>query len=79
MLAIEGAGPPAVLDVVNAAGVPVVRLTDQPTADGVLQRIRAVAKAVDSNRKANYSCAKRGKGLRRSPVDGRKPGPLRGC
>ncbi|HEY8566158.1 MAG TPA: ABC transporter substrate-binding protein [Beijerinckiaceae bacterium] len=46
VLAIEGAGPPDVLNLVAQAGVPIVRVPEDPSAQGVLARIDAVARAV---------------------------------
>lgn len=46
ILAVEGAGPPDVLALVRAAGVPVVAVPEDPTEAGVLARIGAVAEAV---------------------------------
>jgi iron complex transport system substrate-binding protein len=48
ILAIEGAGPPDVLKVVAGSGIPLTRVPDEPTADGVLRRIAIVAQAVDA-------------------------------
>ncbi|MEF2550556.1 ABC transporter substrate-binding protein [Aurantimonas sp. A2-1-M11] len=46
IVAIEGAGPPAVLDVLEAASVPFVNIPDTPTPEGIAAKIRAVAAAV---------------------------------
>ncbi|WP_051013899.1 heme/hemin ABC transporter substrate-binding protein [Pararhodospirillum photometricum] len=46
ILAIEGAGPPAVLDQVRAAGVRVLDVPDQPSVAGVHDKVRRVAQAL---------------------------------
>ncbi|MEP9379250.1 ABC transporter substrate-binding protein [Aquabacter sp. CN5-332] len=46
ILAIEGSGPRATLDVLENASVPVVIIPDARTPDGVIRKIEAVAKAV---------------------------------
>ncbi|PPQ37242.1 iron complex transport system substrate-binding protein [Rhodoblastus acidophilus] len=48
ILAVEGAGPPPTLDALTAAGVPVQRVADQPTPEGVAQKILAVGAAFDA-------------------------------
>jgi iron complex transport system substrate-binding protein len=48
VIAIEGAGPPDVLRLIEGAGVPVVRTPDDHSADGVVRRIEAVAEAIDA-------------------------------
>jgi iron complex transport system substrate-binding protein len=45
VLTIEGAGPAAALDSVAQAGVPVIRVPDAPTAEGVAAKIIAVGEA----------------------------------
>lgn len=39
VLAAEGAGPPDVLRIIEGAGVPLVRVPDDPTPRGVMRRI----------------------------------------
>ncbi|MEP9350318.1 ABC transporter substrate-binding protein [Xanthobacter sp. KR7-225] len=46
IIAIEGAGPKSTLDVLKAASVPVVIVPEVHTAEGVVEKIRAVAGAV---------------------------------
>lgn len=46
VLAAEGAGPPAVLDQIREAGIPVTVVDAPPTADGVLEKIRLVGARV---------------------------------
>lgn len=46
ILAVEDAGPPAVLDQIREAGVPVVLVPDEPTPHGVLDKIDIVAAAL---------------------------------
>ncbi|HZH53891.1 MAG TPA: hemin ABC transporter substrate-binding protein [Microvirga sp.] len=48
VIAIEGAGPPDAVRLVEQAGVPVVRVDDEPSPEGIVRRIRDVAEAVDA-------------------------------
>jgi iron complex transport system substrate-binding protein len=48
VLATEGAGPPDALRLVEQAGIPVVRVNDEPSPAGIVRRIREVAAAVDA-------------------------------
>lgn len=57
IVAIEGAGPPDVLDVLEAASVPFVNIPDTPTADGIVAKIRAVADAVGAGEKGEELAA----------------------
>ena len=43
----EDAGPPEVIEHLRAAQVKLVRIPDQPSVDGVIAKIRAVAQAVE--------------------------------
>lgn len=43
VLAIEGAGPPPTIAVLEAASVPLVRVPDRYTADGIIEKIKLVA------------------------------------
>lgn len=52
VLAAEGAGPPAVLDQIREAGIPVTVIAEPPTAEGVLEKIRAVGHHVGLDAKA---------------------------
>lgn len=52
VLAAEGAGPPAVLDQIREAGIPVAIIAEPPTAEGVLEKIRAVGHQVGLDAKA---------------------------
>ncbi|WP_208539146.1 heme/hemin ABC transporter substrate-binding protein [Algihabitans albus] len=47
LLLVEDAGPPATIEQLRAAGVAIVTLPDQPTLDGVRQKVRQVAAALD--------------------------------
>lgn len=51
VLAIEHAGPSDVLRIVETAGVPITRIPDEPTPEGVLRRIETVAAAVGAHDK----------------------------
>lgn len=47
LLLVEAdAGPPAVLDQIASAGVPVIRVADEPSPQGVLEKVSAVAAAL---------------------------------
>ncbi|MEZ5935174.1 MAG: ABC transporter substrate-binding protein [Alphaproteobacteria bacterium] len=46
VIAIEGSGPPAVLDQLAEAGIDVRRIADEPTPDGVVRKIEEVATIV---------------------------------
>lgn len=46
VLAVDGAGPPDVLKIVEQAGVKVVRIPDDPSPAGVVRRIETIAQAV---------------------------------
>lgn len=47
VITIDGAGPPDAIRLVEQAGVPIVRVPDTPSPDGIVRRIREVAKAVE--------------------------------
>jgi len=47
VLATEAAGPPAVIDQIRAAGVPVRIVTHDLSPDGLGQKVRSVAEALD--------------------------------
>ena len=47
ILAEDGAGPPEALDVLRAAGVAMVAMPGDPSAEGVLAKITAVAEALN--------------------------------
>jgi iron complex transport system substrate-binding protein len=53
VLTVEGAGPPAALDAVAQAGIPVSRVPDTPTVEGVVTKIMAVGEAVGVSERAN--------------------------
>ncbi|MBB4200150.1 iron complex transport system substrate-binding protein [Rhodoblastus sphagnicola] len=57
ILAVEGAGPPATLDALTASGASVQRVADQPTPDGVAQKILAVGAALDAAKGAEALAA----------------------
>jgi len=52
VLASEEAGPPAALALVEQAGVPVVRLTAEPSLDAAVKRIEAVGSLLDHSTEA---------------------------
>lgn len=47
VLALEGAGPPDALRLIEQAGVRVVRVPDQPSAAGIVARVTVIAQALD--------------------------------
>ena len=47
VLAAEGAGPPDALRLIEQAGVPIVRVPDQPSAAGIVERVKVIAKTLD--------------------------------
>jgi len=51
VLAVEDAGPPAVLDQLREAGLPVVLVPDDPSPRGVLDKVARVAAALDEQEK----------------------------
>src|SRR3546814_1341830 len=46
ILAVEGSGPPGVMDILRSASVPLVVVPDGRTVDGMDRKIRTVAKAL---------------------------------
>ncbi|WP_245421564.1 MULTISPECIES: ABC transporter substrate-binding protein [Methylobacteriaceae] len=52
VIAAEGAGPPAVLDQIREAGIPVTVIADRPTAEGVLEKIRTIGHQVGLDERA---------------------------
>lgn len=52
VIAAEGAGPPAVLDQIREAGIPVTVIADRPTAEGVLEKIRMIGHQVGLDERA---------------------------
>jgi len=57
ILAVEGAGPPATLDALTASGAVIQRVPDQPTPEGVAQKILAVGSAFNVARDAEALAA----------------------
>ncbi|MEE4361740.1 MAG: ABC transporter substrate-binding protein [Pseudomonadales bacterium] len=58
VLALEDAGPPAVLDQLRAAGVPLVIVPDAPTPDSVIDKVRVVAEALGRVEEGNSLMAR---------------------
>lgn len=48
VLAVADSGPPAALEQIRDAGVPVVLIPDEPTPQGVLEKIAMIATALDA-------------------------------
>lgn len=46
VLLLEGAGPPTTIDQLRAAEVPLLMVPDDPSADGIVEKIRVVAAAI---------------------------------
>lgn len=46
VLALEGSGPPAVLEQIRAAGIPVVTVPAEDSPEGAVEKIRVVARAL---------------------------------
>lgn len=47
VLASEGAGPPDALQLIEQAGVRIVRVPDQPSAEGVVERVKVIAATLE--------------------------------
>ncbi|MEW5424450.1 hemin ABC transporter substrate-binding protein [Amorphus sp. 3PC139-8] len=52
LLVSEGSGPPEVLDVLEKSSVPLLYISEEPSADGVLERIRSLGAAMCAQEKA---------------------------
>lgn len=46
VLTAEGAGPPDALRLIEQAGVPIVRVPDQPSAEGIVARVQVIAQTL---------------------------------
>lgn len=46
VLAADGAGPPDALHLIEQAGVPIVRVPDQPSAMGIVERVKVIAQTL---------------------------------
>ncbi|MBB4038813.1 iron complex transport system substrate-binding protein [Microvirga flocculans] len=46
VIASEGAGPPDALKLIEQAGIPVVRVPDEPSPGGIVKRVEIIAQAV---------------------------------
>jgi iron complex transport system substrate-binding protein len=49
VIAAEGAGPPDALRLIEQAGVTIVRVTDQPSPAGIMERVKVVAKTLGAD------------------------------
>ena len=58
VLAVEDAGPPAVLDQMREAGLPVVLIPDEPSPAGVLEKIMRVAVTLGEEEKGRALAAR---------------------
>jgi iron complex transport system substrate-binding protein len=65
VIASEGAGPPDALRLVEQAGVPIVRITDEPNPAGIAKRVEVIAKAVNAAEKGAALAAEIEKGFAR--------------
>ncbi|MES2432291.1 MAG: ABC transporter substrate-binding protein [Pseudomonadota bacterium] len=68
ILAEADAGPPAAVDVLNAAGVPFLRMPGDPTPAGVVAKIDAVAMALGLNAEGEALAAKVQAGLTEAEI-----------
>jgi iron complex transport system substrate-binding protein len=57
MIAVDGAGPPDALKLIAEAGVPVERLAEDLSAEGVVERIRAVGRLAKAGERADALAA----------------------
>jgi iron complex transport system substrate-binding protein len=57
ILAAEGAGPKETITVLENTGIPFVSVPDHFTADGIVERIRIVARAVDADARGDCLAA----------------------
>ncbi|MBF9196526.1 heme/hemin ABC transporter substrate-binding protein [Microvirga terrestris] len=53
VLASEGAGPPDALKLIEQAGVPIVRVPDQPSPAGIVKRVETIAQAVGATERGS--------------------------
>ena len=58
VLAVQDSGPPAVLDQLREAGLPVVLIPDDPSPQGVIDKIARVAAALDEQEKGRALIAR---------------------
>jgi iron complex transport system substrate-binding protein len=58
VIAVDHAGPKKILDQIAAAGVPVVIVSDEPTVEGVSEKIEEVAEAVGAEDKGEELAAR---------------------
>lgn len=58
ILAVEGAGPPNVIEVLKKASVPFVTVSDDPTAEGVIGKIEFVSKIMGAPSKGEILARK---------------------
>ncbi|MFL5133701.1 MAG: hemin ABC transporter substrate-binding protein [Microvirga sp.] len=65
VIASEGAGPPDALRLVEQAGIPIVRVTDEPNPAGIAKRVEVIAKAVNAAEKGAALVAEIEKGFAR--------------
>src|SRR5215213_7120375 len=65
VIASEGAGPPDALRLIEQAGVPIVRITDEPNPAGIAKRVEVIAKAVNATEKGAALVAEIEKGVAR--------------
>ena len=58
ILADEGAGPPETIDVLKGANVPIVLLPDDPSVDGIIDKVRHVGTALGVETEAQALAAR---------------------
>lgn len=57
VIAIEGAGPPNAIEAIAQAGIPVTRVPDSPTPEGVSAKIEAIGEAAGASAQAQRLAA----------------------
>lgn len=58
IIAVEGAGPPDAMNVIRSASIPMVTVPDKPTPNGVIDKIRAIAGAMNESGRGEKLVAK---------------------
>jgi iron complex transport system substrate-binding protein len=75
VLASEGSGPPDALRLVEQAGVPIVRIPDEPSPAGIVRRVEIVAQAVDAADRGKALAAEIEQGFARLSEEKKKVDP----
>ncbi|MET0529202.1 MAG: ABC transporter substrate-binding protein [Microvirga sp.] len=72
VLASEGSGPPDTLRLVEQAGVPIIRVPDEPSVAGIVRRVEMVAQAVGASERGKTLAAEIEQGFARLSEDKKK-------